>query len=125
MHSQEFVPDGTTISCVLPVVGDLEDSKMGIQIHGYVVKQGLEGDNCIVCALVDMYGKCGCSFEMKRVFDELARMDLGSCNALVSGLSRNGLVDDALHTFMQFKDQEIELNVVSWTSIIACCTQNG
>ncbi|KAF9603232.1 hypothetical protein IFM89_034565 [Coptis chinensis] len=64
-------------------------------IHGYVVKQGLEGDNCVVCALVDMYGKCGCPLEMKQVFDESGEMDLGSRNATgFPGFLVNGLVDD-------------------------------
>ncbi|KAL5701078.1 hypothetical protein ACHQM5_026456 [Ranunculus cassubicifolius] len=125
MHFEGFKADGVTVSSVLPIVGDLENLNMGIQIHGYVVKQGFEQDKCVVSALIDMYGKCGLPPEMKQVFHELSRMDLGSCNALVAGLSRNGLVDDALKMFEKFKDHEIELNVVSWTSVIACCTQNG
>ncbi|OVA05266.1 Pentatricopeptide repeat [Macleaya cordata] len=125
MHLQGFKPDGTSISSVLPVIGDLEDLKMGIQIHPYVIKQGLGSDKCVVSALIDRYGKHGCTSEMLQVFDEVAQMDVGSCNALVSGLARNGLVDDALEVFRQFEGQGIELNVVSWTSMISSCTQNG
>ncbi|OVA05267.1 Pentatricopeptide repeat [Macleaya cordata] len=86
---------------------------MGIQIHPYVIKQGLGSDKCVVSALIDRYGKHGCTSEMLQVFDEVAQMDVGSCNALVSGLARNGLVDDALEVFRQFEGQGIELNVVS------------
>ncbi|XP_057974278.1 pentatricopeptide repeat-containing protein At1g20230 isoform X2 [Malania oleifera] len=125
MHLQGPSPDGTSISSVLSAVGSLEDLDLGVQIHGYVIKQGLALDKCVVSALIDMYGKCACTSEMLPVFDEMKEMDVGSCNALVAGLSRNGLVEDAIRVFAQFKGQDVELNVVSWTSMIACCSQNG
>ncbi|KAL6963432.1 hypothetical protein U1Q18_043587 [Sarracenia purpurea var. burkii] len=125
MHSEGFKPDETSISSVLPAVGDLEDLNMGIQIHGYVIKQGIAPDKCVVTALIDMYGKCGSSAEMSLVFDEMDQLEIGACNALVTGLSRNGFVDEALMAFRQFKGEGMDLNVVSWTSVIACCSQNG
>lgn len=118
-------PDGSTVSCVVPAVGCLEDVVMGSQVHGYVIKQGLERDKYVVSAMIDMYGKCGCVKEMSKVFDDVEEMEIGSLNAFVTGLSRNGMVDAALEVFRKFKDEEMELNVVTWTSIIASCSQNG
>ncbi|KAJ0466611.1 putative tetratricopeptide-like helical domain superfamily, DYW domain-containing protein [Helianthus annuus] len=117
--------DGTTVSSVLPAVGVLEDCFVGVQIHGYAIKQGLGSDKCVVSALIDMYGKCSSTMEMSQVFDEMPERDVGACNALVSGFARNGLTDDALKTFNMLRSQDLELNVVSWTSIIACCSQHG
>ncbi|EHA8588861.1 putative Pentatricopeptide repeat-containing protein [Cocos nucifera] len=97
----------------------------GGQIHGYVIKAGLESDSCVVSVLIDMYGKCRRAEEMVRVFDEAGRMEVGSCNALVTEISRNSLVNNALQVFTDFKGQGIDLNVVSWTSIVACCAHNG
>lgn len=125
MHSRGLKPNGTGISSVLPAVGDLEDLILGNQIHGYVIKMGWGSDKCIISALIDMYGKCRCSSQMSRVFDEMDELDIGACSALISGLSRNGLVDEALMVFRQFKDKGMDLNVVSWTSVIAACSQNG
>lgn len=125
MHFFGFKPDGTTISSVLPAIGELEDLFVGVQIHGYALKQGLGSDKCIVSALIDMYGKFSYTMEMSQVFDEMPHRDLGAYNALVSGFARNGLTDEALEAFKQLKDQDLELNVVSWTSIIACCSQHG
>ncbi|CAK7346182.1 unnamed protein product [Dovyalis caffra] len=125
MHLGGLKPDGTSVSSVLPAVIDLEMPYMGIQIHCYVIKQGLGPDKCVVSALIDMYGKCACASEMSEVFNEMDELDVGACNALVTGLSRNGLVDNALEVFKQFKGQGMDLNVVSWTSMIASCSQNG
>ncbi|EXB68664.1 hypothetical protein L484_024678 [Morus notabilis] len=102
MHSEGVPPDGSSVSSVLPAIGDLEDLNVGIQVHGYVVKRGFGSDKCVTSALIDMYGKS-------------------------SWLSRNGFVEDALEVFRKFKRQQqaMQLNIVSWTSVIACCSQNG
>ncbi|KDP25707.1 hypothetical protein JCGZ_24008 [Jatropha curcas] len=124
-HLEGFRPDGTSFSSGLSAVGGLKILDMGFQIHGLVIKRGLEQDKCVVTALIDMYGKCARTLEMSKVFDEMYQVDMGAFNALVTGLSRNGLVDNALKLFRKFKFEGFELNVVSWTSIIASCSQNG
>ncbi|KAI3874640.1 hypothetical protein MKX03_022075 [Papaver bracteatum] len=63
------------------------------------MNQGLGADKWVVSALIDMYRKCGCASEMLQVFKEMAHMDVGSCSALVCGLSQNGRVADALEMF--------------------------
>ncbi|KAG1334069.1 putative Pentatricopeptide repeat-containing protein [Cocos nucifera] len=125
MHAEGFILDELSISSTLPMVGDINDVAFGGQIHGYVIKAGLELDGCVVSALIDTYGKCRRVEEMVRVFDKVGQMEVGSCNALVTGLSRNSLVNNALQVFRDFKGQGIDLNVVSWTSIVACCAHNG
>ncbi|KAK4359848.1 hypothetical protein RND71_022077 [Anisodus tanguticus] len=125
MNSEGYRSDGTSISSVLPAISDLEDIKMGVQVHTHVIKMGFESDNCIISALIDMYGKCRCTPEMSRVFEGAEEMDLGAFNALVAGLSRNGLVDEAFKLFKKFKCKVKELNVVSWTSMISSCSQHG
>ncbi|PIN01504.1 hypothetical protein CDL12_25987 [Handroanthus impetiginosus] len=125
MHLHGFTFDGTSISSVLPAIGDLGYLNSGTQVHGYVIKTGFADDKCIISALIDMYGKCGCALEMSKVFEDRGQVDLGACNALIAGFSRHGLVDKALTVFKELQDQGVELNVVSWTSVIACCSQHG
>ncbi|KAF0926169.1 hypothetical protein E2562_022007 [Oryza meyeriana var. granulata] len=96
MHVEGFLPDATGVSCALSAVGDVGDVSVGEQLHGYAVKIGCRLDACVATALIDMYGKCGRADEIVRVFDESSHMDVASCNALVSGLSRNAQVSEAL-----------------------------
>ncbi|XP_010536431.1 PREDICTED: pentatricopeptide repeat-containing protein At1g20230 [Tarenaya hassleriana] len=125
MHSEGFCPNEVTVSSILPAVGNSEKLDLGRQIHGYVTKQGLIKDKCVASAMVDMYGKCGSGYEILKLYDEIELRETGVSNACITGLSRNGLVDKALEMFELFKEQKLELNVVSWTSIIAGCAQNG
>ncbi|XP_072986635.1 pentatricopeptide repeat-containing protein At1g20230-like [Typha latifolia] len=125
MHADGFRAEATGISSTLSAVGDMEDVLIGEQIYGYSMKTGCGLDACVVSAVIDMYGKCGRAKEMIHVFDQMGYDDVASCNALVAGLSRNGLVGDALESFRKFINQGIVLNVVSWTTIVASCAQNG
>ena len=130
MHSEDLGPDGTSFSSVLPAVAELGDGLAGMQAHAYTIKLGLAAaDDCVATALVAMYGKCRLADEMMRAFDDGTSLgeetDVGSCNALVSGLSLNNRADEALRRFREFQRRGVRLNVVSWTSIVACCAQNG
>ncbi|CAA7403222.1 unnamed protein product [Spirodela intermedia] len=126
MHSEGSRPDGSTVSSVLPAIADLEDGLAGMQAHAYIIKCNLESDDCVVTALVAMYGKCRLVEEMLRAFGGIGRkMEVGACNALVSGLSHNNRADEALRSFREFRDGGVKLNVISWTSIVACCSQNA
>ncbi|KAF3611579.1 hypothetical protein DY000_02047085 [Brassica cretica] len=125
MHHLGFLPDEIAVSSVLPSVGDSERLDIGRQIHGYAIKQGLLKDKCVISAMIDMYGKSGHVYGIIELFEQFELMETGVCNACITGLSRNGLVDKALEMFALFKEQKMELNVVSWTSIIAGCAQNG
>ncbi|PHU29837.1 hypothetical protein BC332_01930 [Capsicum chinense] len=44
--------------------------------------------------------------------------DVVSCNALVIGYSQIGRFDEALELFERMREEEIELNVVTWSVVI-------
>lgn len=91
----------------------LEDLLLRRQTHGFVIKIAMESDKYIVSAIIDMCGKCGCelcgkcgcSSQMSQVFDDRDVLDICACSALISGVSRNGIVDEALMVLRQFKDK--------------------
>ncbi|KAG5533502.1 hypothetical protein RHGRI_027621 [Rhododendron griersonianum] len=94
MHLRGLKPNRIVISSVLPAV---EDLILGSQIQWYVIKMGMESGKCIVAPLsiCRLFGKCGCSSHMLQVFDEMDALDIGTCSAFVSGLLRNGFMDEA------------------------------
>ncbi|KAJ4848575.1 hypothetical protein Tsubulata_040958 [Turnera subulata] len=99
----------------------------------------------VLSSLFHMYVQLNRITEARRVFDRMPQPDVvtcsalvsqyarrgfvvmmpGVCNALITGLSRNGLIADAMGAFRKFKAQGLDLIVVSWTSMVAGCFQNG
>lgn len=67
----------------------------GFQLHGLIVKQGLDSNCILSTTLLDFYGKCGHVVEARRVFETVLGKDLVLWNALVSSYVINGMIDEA------------------------------
>ncbi|PHU04315.1 Pentatricopeptide repeat-containing protein [Capsicum chinense] len=94
-----FEPNGYTLSAVIKACSEIGKLKLGCGFHGVVVTRGYEGNNVIVSALVDMYGKnCDLGSAVK-VFDELPEPDAVCWTSVISALTRNELHDEALGLF--------------------------
>lgn len=92
-------PNMVTFVTLLPVCGGVGDKGLVTQIHGSVVKVGLDFEISIGNALVDAYGKCWCVKDSKRVFDEMVEKNEVSWNARITSLSYMGHNKDALDIF--------------------------
>ncbi|XWS52656.1 hypothetical protein CRYUN_Cryun11dG0089600 [Craigia yunnanensis] len=97
--SSGIKPNMVTFVTLLPVCGGAGDKGLVTQIHGTVVKVGLNFEISIGNALVDAYGKCWNVKDSKRVFDEMVEKNEVSWNARITSLAYMGLCKDALDIF--------------------------
>lgn len=80
---------------LIRLCSDSNHVEAGFQLHGLVMRQGLDLDCFVSTALVGFYGKCGYIAEARRVFEAVSCKDLVLWNALVSSYVFNGMVDEA------------------------------
>ncbi|RHN41303.1 putative tetratricopeptide-like helical domain, DYW domain-containing protein [Medicago truncatula] len=99
-----FRPDNYTYPCVLKACSCSENLRYGLLIHGDVLKVGLDFNLFVGNGLIAMYGKCGCLFEARRVFDEMIWKDVVSWNSMVAGYAHNMRFDDALEICREMED---------------------
>ncbi|WKA06041.1 hypothetical protein VitviT2T_023968 [Vitis vinifera] len=74
----------------------------GQQIHGRIIRRGLDGNLALSNALIDMYSKCGNIANSHQVFGGMSRRDLVSWTTMMIGYgthSHAGLVDEGLRYF--------------------------
>lgn len=107
----------------------------GIQIHGQIIKRGLESDGFVLSNLVRMYVLCGFMDAARQLFDR--RFDSDDAwsestdvevrqglvvlwNVMVDGYLRLGAVEDARWMFNKMPQR----SVVSWNGMIAGYAQN-
>eukprot|EP01018_Ginkgo_biloba_P024207 Gb_01226 [translate_table: standard] len=117
--------DAVTIVSILPACALSVALQEGKQIHGYVIKSGLELDLFVGNAIIDLYAKCGKIGNARQVFDRMLAKDVVSWNAMVAGYVQNGNCDDALKLFREMQLAKVKLNVITWSSLIAGYAQNG
>ncbi|BFG35464.1 hypothetical protein CerSpe_217380 [Prunus speciosa] len=113
-----FKPNLVSVISVLPVCAELEDERMAIQIHCYVVKAGLDLLVTTGNALVDVYGKCGNVNASKQVFGEMIQKNEVSWNAAITSLSYMGHSMEALATFRWMIDVGVKPNSVTISSML-------
>ncbi|XP_061373346.1 pentatricopeptide repeat-containing protein At3g26540 [Gastrolobium bilobum] len=123
MFSRMFLakvrPLNYTFSNALVACSSMSALEEGMQIHGAVVKLGLQEDNVVTSSLINMYVKCGKLEDGSLVFNQLASNDLVSWTSIVSGYAMSGKTWEARKLF----DEMPERNVISWNAMLAGYTR--
>ncbi|KAF7835209.1 pentatricopeptide repeat-containing protein [Senna tora] len=78
-------PDEMTLVSVLGTCGELGNLDLGRWVEGFVVEHKMTMNSYIGSALVSMYGKCGDLTSARRIFDSMAKKDVVTWNAIITG----------------------------------------
>lgn len=110
----------------LKICGGYGGVELGRQLHGMVAKNGILSHIYVGNALIDMYGKCGCLNDAKKVLNNMSDRDCASWNSILTACISNGLLLEAL-VFLEKMSTENNLtpNSVSWSALIGGFSQNG
>ncbi|KAK2987501.1 hypothetical protein RJ640_012160 [Escallonia rubra] len=118
-------PNSVSLSSILPVCSDLKCLNSGREIHGFVMKNGMEENMFVSSALVDMYSSCLCIRQAQLVFDKMPQRDIVLWNVIITAYFANAESENALNLFRQMRAEGAKLNYASWNAVIGGCMQNG
>lgn len=100
----------------------LEEGKC---IHALVAERGLEQDNFVGNALLNMYGKCGSLDDAQRMFDKMQQRDVVSWNIMIAAYSQNGQVQNALSLLQQMQLIGTLPDNSTFVSVLSACSHGG
>lgn len=108
-------PNSLTYLSLLTACSGLEALEEGCQIHGLLLKLGIQSDLCIGSALMDMYSKSGSIGDAWKIFESAEKLDMVSLTVILSGFTQNGCEEEAIWIFLKMLKTGIEIdeNVVS------------
>ncbi|KAK9082585.1 hypothetical protein Scep_029056 [Stephania cephalantha] len=92
-----------TLVNALSAIGSSRLLKSGQQIQAHCLKAGFSHVIHVGNALISMYGKCQCTEEANKAFDEMLHHDCVSWNALISAFAENDLEGSALAAFSKMQ----------------------
>ncbi|KAL2246823.1 pentatricopeptide repeat-containing protein At3g49740 [Sesamum indicum] len=119
--SHHLKPDHYTVSTALTACANLQETRVGAQLHSHSIQSGLEIFPHVTNTLLSLYAKSGDLVSVKRVYDEIKKPDVYSHTTLLSACAKLGEVDYACHMF----DQMPHENVAVWNAMITGCAENG
>lgn len=117
-------PNQFTVSITLRACTILGFFYLGLQIHGLVLRMGLESDEFAGSSLVDMYFKSGNKIkDAYLVFNGLFRRDSVTWNVIISGFSQVGDAVEVLKLFWcMWVVDGVKPSNFTFTSLIKSCS---
>ncbi|GFQ00406.1 putative pentatricopeptide repeat-containing protein at1g68930 [Phtheirospermum japonicum] len=124
----EMVKDGpvfdrVTFSISLVLASSIKCLELGRQIHGHLLRVGINGDSFVSTTLLDMYCKCRKMDKALLIFHELKNDDdltaqTVSWSTMIAGYVQNGMIIDALVCFNSMMHARIEVDLYTLTTIV-------
>ncbi|CAM0958387.1 unnamed protein product [Alopecurus aequalis] len=107
--------NGATYSSALLACSGSLSAKEGREIHGLIVKAGLETDLHVESGLMDVYSKCGLMEDALSVFRACRQPDEVFLTVILVGFAQNGLEEKAFELFAEMAGEGIciDTNMVS------------
>ncbi|KAI3410230.1 uncharacterized protein J3R85_018925 [Psidium guajava] len=124
-HGAKIVPDKITFSSIISACSQLGDLKFGSWIELQMEKLGIETDDHLATALIDLYAKCGSICKADELFNSLKKKDLVAYSAMILGYAVNGKAVDAIKLFEEMVDARICPNSVTFTGLLTAYSHTG
>ena len=114
-----------TVVAVLPACAHLGAVDLGKGIHEYINGNGFKRNVYISNTLMDMYAKCGCLEEARRVFEEMEERTVVSWSGMIGVLAMHGEAEVALRLFSDMSQVCIEPSGVIFVGFLHGCCRMG
>ncbi|KAJ0970869.1 hypothetical protein J5N97_018828 [Dioscorea zingiberensis] len=126
MRINNVRPDAVTFTGVLSACAQLSALELGKEIHHRIKADGLESNEIVMSALLDMYAKCGGVREAQMVFHKLQVKDIVSWTSMVVAYGSHGQASKALKLFEDMlKESRARPDRVMFLAVLSACNHGG
>ncbi|OIT08275.1 PREDICTED: putative pentatricopeptide repeat-containing protein At3g25060, mitochondrial [Nicotiana attenuata] len=125
MQKEGMVSDGVVMLGLMQACANIADTKLGLSVHGYMIRRALPMDVNMLTSLVDMYAKNGELDLATRVFRKIPCRNTVSWSALISGFAQNGFAVNALQLLIEMQLSGLTPDVASLVSALLACSHIG
>jgi pentatricopeptide repeat protein len=123
MYSEGVKPTLTTLSSILMACSRSARLLEGKFVHGYIIRNRIQPDVFINSSLMDLYIKCGKVESAENVFKLIPKTTAVSWNVMISGYVTEGKLFEALGLFSKMRQSFVEPDAITFTSVLAACSQ--
>ncbi|GAB2267295.1 hypothetical protein Dimus_002280 [Dionaea muscipula] len=97
----------------------------GKQIHTYLLRTGIEMDEKLTSAVIDMYSKCGNLVYAERIFRDVVSRDLVLYNMMIAGYARHGNKDAAVDLLREMLGRGVRPDAATFVGLLSACRHAG
>ncbi|EFJ14895.1 hypothetical protein SELMODRAFT_267, partial [Selaginella moellendorffii] len=118
MQLQGVKHNKVTLVSVLSACAKCHNISYGKQLHEHLVVTGIDRDEYLQNALLNLYGVCGSVKDALNVFVNVERWTVVSCTATMAALSDNGLHAEAMVLFRMMLLEGVAADKVTYISLL-------
>ncbi|TYI15714.1 hypothetical protein ES332_A08G205100v1 [Gossypium tomentosum] len=118
-------PDGVTLASVISACSQLGELRFGSWIESYINKHGIQMDDHMATALVDLHSKCGNVDKAYKLFNGLRKRDVVAYSAMIAGCAINGKAIDAIKLFQEMVEAQIQPNLATFSGLLTAYNHAG
>lgn len=126
LYDDDVKPDAITFTSSLSACAQLTALQQGREIHEQIRSCNLDSNEIVMCALVELYAKCGALGDAREVFDKLPVRDAVSWTSMIAAYGSNGQVFEALQLFEEMRrTTRVRPDRVTFLALISACCHGG
>ncbi|XP_043698304.1 pentatricopeptide repeat-containing protein At4g25270, chloroplastic [Telopea speciosissima] len=114
-----FQPDSVAISAI---VSGFLSTRLGAEIHGWIIRRGLEQNLSIVNSLISMYAEVGKLDQARWLFECMPERDVVSWNSIIYGHRHD---PQALLYFQRMENFGVLPDGITFVSLLTACANLG
>ncbi|KAJ4892081.1 Tetratricopeptide repeat (TPR)-like superfamily protein [Raphanus sativus] len=122
MHELGFSPDEYTLGSVFSGCAGLRWVFVGMQVHGYLVKYGLELDSVVSSSLAHMYMRNGKLEDGQNVIRSMPVRTLVAWNTLIAGYAQEGCPETVLCEYKKMKVSGYRPDKITFVTVLSSCS---
>ncbi|XP_058781798.1 putative pentatricopeptide repeat-containing protein At1g64310 [Vicia villosa] len=125
LNTESKKPDSVLVATVLASIAQTANVVPGCEVHGYVLRHGLESDVKVSSALIDMYSKCGFLNLGTRVFEMMPERNIISYNSIILALGLHGCASEAFLMFDEILKKGFIPDEATFSALLCACCHAG
>ncbi|VVB09984.1 unnamed protein product [Arabis nemorensis] len=110
-----------TVSSAVAAAASIPCIRSGKEIHGHIVRAGLDSDEVLWSSLMDMYGKCGCVEEARNIFDKIVDKDVVSWTSMIDRYFKSRRWREGFSLFSELVGSCTRPNEYTFAGVLNAC----
>lgn len=125
MQLEQIRPNTVTIACFLSVCARLSVLTLCKEVHGYLIRQGLETSVLVSNSLIATYAKCGDINSSLYTFEKVPERNDVTWNSIILGMGIHGRTDEMIVLFDKMVASGIKPDHLTFTALLSACSHAG
>ncbi|XVF46064.1 hypothetical protein PTKIN_Ptkin02bG0258100 [Pterospermum kingtungense] len=125
LEKQDVHVDLARILQLVKACGEVEALEEAKTVHKHLIRLFSPLKISVYNKILEMYSKCGSMNDAFAVFDNMPRRNLTSWDTIITWLAKNGLGEDALDLFSQFRKAGLKPDAKMFIGVFSACAVVG